>query len=764
MSIYKKYNIWHVYFIILGICFAVMLALICYLWNKKQEQYLFEQTTHIELLSNSVKVYFKGQEALLDTLGQQLTKGRLPKRTQNSKTLDRIIQYNHDISAVLLTDIKGNEKLISSNIKKTNFLNVIKDDIYKSHFRHIIKRDKIFIAKTTYFNRNNNDIYIIPLAKSIFDKNNNPIAIIMAGIYLKNTLLENETIQLGSFHHVSILTDNLDYLYTSSGSLSDSQHQWKKKKLDNLLNNNNPILKLNLIQLIKAGLGMNMEQRQVVSRFDPYTELWFISYIENAHIIKDFSSSLIITVSLFAVFAFILYCAIHCISENKTTSQKILLQQTTHDPLTNLPNGTFLRERFESWVSGRNKKIPFSLLYIDIDSFKSVNDSYGHEYGDRVLIKVAERLEKLRKNDELLVRQSGDEFIYLSKMVDRAFLKELADDILYSLSLPYNINNNSFLLGGCIGIAHYPENGTSLDELLFSADIALRDAKKQLNTASYFTNEMQSDHLYKLKMEQRLRKAIKEQIPYVVYQPQVDSEGELYGVEVLVRWTDDLLGNVSPAQFVSVAELSGLMVILGNLIIDKSLRELSRIQKTRSSLFQISINISVRQFTEEHFVKNLLHKIELFDLKHSLITLEITENLFIEDLDKMRPICDQLRMHGIKISLDDFGTGYSSLSMLRELKIDELKIDKSFVDNIQTDEQSLTMVKNIIAIGKNYDMIVLAEGVENFEQKEILTNCACDVFQGYHFSKPLLNYELANYLDSYRFNSQIIDFKRSKTS
>ena len=197
---------------------------------------------------------------------------------------------------------------------------------------------------------------------------------------------------------------------------------------------------------------------------------------------------------------------------------------------------------------------------------------------------------------------------------------------------------------------------------------------------------------------------------------------------------------------------------------DKSLRELSRIQRTLSNQFHISINISIRQFTEEHFVENLLHKIDLFGLKHSLITIEITENLFIEDLEKIRPICDQLREYGMKISLDDFGTGYSSLSILRELPIDEIKIDKSFVDNIQTDQQSLTMVKNIIAIGKNYDMTVLAEGVENFEQKEILKVCECDVFQGYHFSKPLLNYELVNFLNTYSDNSSVVNFKRSSRS
>ena len=447
MSIYLKNNIWHVYFTILGIGFAVLLALSCYLWDKKQEQYLFKQTTHIELLSNSFKVFFKGQEALLDTLGQQLANSRPAKKPRTSKTLDRVIQYNPDVAAMVLTDTKGNQRVISSNLKNSNALKIIKKEPYKSYFNNILKKEKIFIAKTTNFNKKDSDLFVIPLAKTIFGKNKKPIAVMLAGIHLENTLLENETIQLGDYHHVNILKENLDYLYTSANSIPDGKYPLERTEFNRLIHSHNTILKLSLTQLIKAALGMDVAQQQIVSKFDPYTELWFISYINNTHIIKDFSSNLIIALLLFGVFAFILYWSIRSLSEKEFENQQNLIQQTTHDALTSLPNGTFLRERFDSWINNRNEIAPFSVLYIDIDSFRSVNDSYGHEYGDRVLIKVAERLEKLRKKDELLVRQSGDEFIYLAKQINKRLLKELTDDILYSLSLPYNINNNNFLIG-----------------------------------------------------------------------------------------------------------------------------------------------------------------------------------------------------------------------------------------------------------------------------------------------------------------------------
>lgn len=250
-----------------------------------------------------------------------------------------------------------------------------------------------------------------------------------------------------------------------------------------------------------------------------------------------------------------------------------------------------------------------------------------------------------------------------------------------------------------------------------------------------------------MKIEQRLRLAIERQSLFLVYQPQLNRDGQIYGVEALVRWQDEELGFVPPNEFIPVAESSGLMVRLGELIIEKSFVDMARLTGHVKQSIQMSINISVKQFIQVNFIEDLVAMIDRHKVEHSRITLEITENLFIEDLEKFAPICQRLHSLGFKLSLDDFGTGYSSLSMLKALPIDEVKIDKSFVDNIENDEKALNMVQNIIAIGKNFGMKVLAEGVETRHQRDQLTACGCDLIQGYFYSKPLPFEQLVSFAE-----------------
>jgi len=222
---------------------------------------------------------------------------------------------------------------------------------------------------------------------------------------------------------------------------------------------------------------------------------------------------------------------------------------------------------------------------------------------------------------------------------------------------------------------------------------------------------------------------------------------ELHGVEALVRWQDEELGFVPPDLFIPVAESSGLMVKLGKFIIERSVSDIATYVLPQRQDLNLSINISVKQFIQQDFAEHLLTTIDTARLDRKRITLEITENLFIEDLEQFKPICNEMNHQGLKISLDDFGTGYSSLSMLKDLPIDELKIDKSFVDHIENDAKSFNMVKNIIAIGKNFGMAVLAEGVETELQANKLAECGCDLLQGYYYAKPLNVEQLQSYLD-----------------
>ena len=353
---------------------------------------------------------------------------------------------------------------------------------------------------------------------------------------------------------------------------------------------------------------------------------------------------------------------------------------------------------------------------------------------------------RFRSRLSLLVRESSDEFLFLTPITSESEIKRLAERIIEVLSQPYEVQNSQFLLGCSIGIARFPEHGKDLDSLLRSADISMYKAKQQQNSYSIFTTAMQDAHLYKMKVEQRLRIAIEKQTLFMAFQPLVRTDESIDGVEALVRWVDDELGFVPPDVFIPVAESTGLMHKLGTFITESSIMQIAHLHRTTEQEIGLSINISVRQFSHKSFSEHLLATLGKYQFSPSCLTLEITESLFIEDVTLVKPIFEGLKENHIKISLDDFGTGYSSLSMLKALPIDELKIDKSFIENIAVDQQSLTMVQNIIAIGKNFGMVVLAEGVESSEQFAILKACGCDLMQGYYFSRPIPYEELCEYL------------------
>lgn len=385
-------------------------------------------------------------------------------------------------------------------------------------------------------------------------------------------------------------------------------------------------------------------------------------------------------------------------------------------------------------------------MYIDMDQFKKVNDSFGHKIGDIVLQKLAQRLKTIIPENSIIIRQGGDEFLLQTPNINRNQLKQIAQTLIRILSQPYQIDDISVELGVSIGIALSPEHGQDLDCLLRAADIAMYEAKVQRNSLRFFDPHMLLSLQRRLQIEQKMRLGLKKNEFFMMYQPQIACTGELYGVEALVRWKSDTLGFVPPDQFISIAESSGLMPQLGRHIITTALNEVAIIQQQFNTRFHLAINVSVKQLMHEQFLLELEHAISNCNIHKVDVTIEITESLFIEDLNKVLPILNKIHDLGMQISMDDFGTGYSSLSMLSSLPIDELKVDKSFVDNILIDLSARKMIQNIISIGKNYGMSVLAEGVENNEQAILLTKFGCDCFQGYHFSKPLIQQDLVEFL------------------
>lgn len=422
-----------------------------------------------------------------------------------------------------------------------------------------------------------------------------------------------------------------------------------------------------------------------------------------------------------------------------------LTYEAEHDALTGLANGQTLKKYY---LEAKEKNAAFSLLYLDLDKFKSINDSFGHSCGDKILVQVAERIKRsIELYNGTAIRYSGDEFVLLVNSDDKELLQHCATHLLDTVSQPYVIGQNAFRVSSSIGIACYPEDANDIETLLSYADNSMYVAKQTNAPCLFFSKSTHQQLTQRVEIEQALHHAIERQEINMVYQPQVNADNTLCGVEALVRWDSDDLGFIGPDTFIPIAEECGMMPKIGLYIIHKAMEEITQLQQEIGQNFTLSINVSVRQFIKLDFIDTFLHALTKYTKINPNLTvsIEITESLFIESVESLLPLFHKLKHHHVILSLDDFGTGYSSLSLLRDLPIDELKIDKSFVDYITTNSTDKAMVESIIGMGKKIGLSVLAEGVEDRQQADILLAAGCDLFQGYFFSKPLSIEELKKY-------------------
>ncbi len=735
-----------------------------YHYQATLDKYKDKQLLQLELFASSVESLLKGQESLLEVVGHQLVEQNSFTRTaaiQTRPMLDKLLNIHPAIIGFGLTNPNGDYISVSSNLILEKLHNLKQDPLTRETFLEALNSDRMVIGRTYFMEAQ--DSLVIPIRKAIPNKNGVVQAVMTAGFNMNTSSVFRNDIHANEHNRVSLIRNDGYLTFSSSEDTTIKDYQ---KPADDLN-------KQALLDQIQQDYGWDTDQVKQLTRainvvvdtqrlnelitlkYLPDYGLWATSSTDLSFIKRGFYSQFAFYCIVFLIVQAAFYALFRSIANNEHETKERLLYQACHDHLTRLPNREYLRSNIQRWMCGSSN--PFTLMFIDIDNFKSVNDTHGHEFGDEVLKQISTRLNHFSGEGRLIVREASDEFIFIVNRTDEETIKDLASELIQTLSKPYNVNDNQFLLSCSIGIAFYPMHGDNLDALLLSADIAMYQAKKQRNAYSLFNQEMQASHLHKMKVEQRLRLAIEKQTLFMAYQPQLNINGKIYGVEALVRWEDEELGKVPPNEFVPVAESSGLMVRLGELIIEKSLEDMDLLTTHLATPIQMSINISVKQFLHAKFIERLMAAMDKYHLDCNRITLEITENLFIEDLEKFSPTCERLHALGFKISLDDFGTGYSSLSMLRTLPIDEVKIDKSFVDNIEHDKKALNMVKNIIAIGKNFEMKVLAEGVETQRQRDQLEACGCDLIQGYFYSKPLSFDQLVSFVKDNKEEKAIID-------
>jgi|GEM_PF-1135302 len=430
-----------------------------------------------------------------------------------------------------------------------------------------------------------------------------------------------------------------------------------------------------------------------------------------------------------------------------------LSYQANYDALTNLPNRALFHDRLKQSIykSSRNNE-KFALFFIDLDKFKDVNDTHGHELGDKLLVKVSKRLSSVLREDDTLARLGGDEFIVImNNLKEFHFASVLAQKIIDILEVPIEVEGEELFISCSIGISLYPQDSIDENELLKFADIAMYRSKHDGRaTYHFYVEEMIQEVMMRTNMQSRIRNALEQKEFIVYYQPQYNIENDkLIGVEALVRWQDKTRGLVSPDKFLPFAEEFGMIVGINRQVMHMAMSQATAWHSKGLYFGRLSINISIEQIEDKNFVGLVQSLLYATKCNPNWITLELTEGQIMKDPKTAIAILEQLNSLGIMIAVDDFGTGYSSLSYLKHLPISELKIDKSFIADIPGNEDDMAIVDSIIAISKSLKLDLIAEGVETEEQKEFLLSKGCKKIQGYLYSRPISAEEVTELLGSY---------------
>jgi diguanylate cyclase (GGDEF)-like protein/PAS domain S-box-containing protein len=427
------------------------------------------------------------------------------------------------------------------------------------------------------------------------------------------------------------------------------------------------------------------------------------------------------------------------LSEHKLAEQRIEFL-SNFDPLTQLPNRNLLSDRAKLALSAAERgKTSVALMYLDLDRFKIVNESLGLSVGDALLKELAKRLLNELRPEDTVCRQGGDEFIMLLPDTDAEGAAHVAKKLLDIVAKPFTFAEQRITLTSSIGIAEFPQDGDNFEQLTQSADAALYRAKQSgRNNFQFFTQQMHVQAYKVLQIENELRQALEQNEFELYYQPQIDTvTKEIIGAEALIRWQHPIKGLVMPSSFIPVAEESSLINEIGNWVLVSALKQLAKWQAKGIAIVPVAVNLSIVQFRQDSLYESICNALQETKLDPAMLELEMTESIAMEDSERTIRVLNQLSALGVNLSIDDFGTGYSSLSYLKRFKIDKLKIDQSFIREMENHPEDAAIIVAIIGMAKALKFKTIAEGVETEQQLAFLLQNHCDEIQGYLFSKPV---------------------------
>ncbi len=432
------------------------------------------------------------------------------------------------------------------------------------------------------------------------------------------------------------------------------------------------------------------------------------------------------------------------ITDQKRAEEQIASLAYT-DYETGLPNRLSFSEKLKELLERvAKKKKKLAVLFIDMDRFKIINDSLGHYAGDEILKEIADRVKSSLPSGSFLGRFAGDKFaLILSKNIDIENIVSVAKNIQNSVSIPVLYNEKEYFITASIGISLYPDDGLEEQTLLRNADAAMNRIKlKGGNRIKFYSTEINNQAIYRLELESYLRKALEKDEFFLCYQPLIDlSTGTIFGSEALIRWNHPKLGLVAPSDFIPLAEETGLIHDIGRWVLENACLQTKKWQDSEMSYLSVSVNVSANQFQQENFVEEVMEALHKSGLESQYLNLELTESVMLRNVSRSILIMKELQRMGVKVSIDDFGTGYSSLSYLKNLPINTLKIDRSFINNLRDDQSDMAIVKAIITMGLGLKVKIVAEGVETEEQFNLLKQLNCHYAQGFYIHRPLTSAE-----------------------
>jgi len=738
-----KRNLWTLFALTLLGGLVLLSAVLFYRWQDLISDEKLYQAARAELVAQSVDSILRTQELVLDVIGRELlNQDNMLSGSRQIPFLDSILEANPVLVGFGLARPDGKLVRVSTNLDLSSLPNLRDDPQTRESFLQALSSESMVIGRTYFVDALG--AWVIPIRKALRSETGEVVAVMTAGMRLDGSnSVFGKTLHDGEFDTVMLFRESDGYVqFMSAEGIGPQQYSQIRVPLNERERN---------WAAFEKDLGPSVEDvmqrsESVVVRTrrrgeDYLTaavsnsryELWGISETRLTPLYREFLESLMVYLLIFLVVGTIFYKGFRIIDRAEKKRREELSYLSKHDELTGLLNRNGLLDRLADLLPNKQ---PFCLVVVNIDNFKGINDRFGLETGDETLLEFSRRLAELVESRDDLARLSGDEFAIVRPKSSLHQVEKACVSLASDLSREFKVGRLTLQVTASMGVASFPEHGDSLSKVIRSAHLALYEAKQSRNDVCVYRTEMEMAYLRRLSVEQRLRYGLASGSLYMVYQPQVDESNKTVGLEALVRWKDEELGFVSPAEFVEVAEKSGLMLPLGRFVVETSIREYSFLRGDVRRSMDLAINISVIQFRQPDFVDTVLAALHMHDVPPTELVLEITETLFMSDFEKVLRTIERLREHGIRISMDDFGTGYSSLSLLRKLPIDELKIDKSFVDTILESEKAANMVRSIIAIARSHNMELVAEGVEEEAQARALVDMGCRRFQGYFFSRP----------------------------